>query len=289
MFSKIKKQKLFLLAFLLLVVNFFLFYLEFQSPRRELIFAALDVGQGDALYVESPTGTQILFDAGPPRKVLGQLSRVMPPFDRTIDAIVITNPDLDHIGGFADVLEAYKVEKVFEPGTAGDSKVYQNIKAEIKDRNIPDIVVRRGMRLHLGGGAVIDILFPDRDVSDWTTNDGSVVARLAYGNTSIMLTGDASVDTERIILEENTAARLRSTVLKAGHHGSRTSTSAAFLQAVAPDYAVISTGADNKYGHPHQETLKILNEFGVKILRTDILGAIILKSDGRNVRFSFLK
>src|SRR3989344_1244446 len=205
MFSKIKKQKLFLLAFLLLVVNFFLFYLEFQSPRRELIFAALDVGQGDALYVESPTGTQILFDAGPPRKVLGQLSRVMPPFDRTIDAIVITNPDLDHIGGFADVLEAYKVEKVFEPGTAGDSKVYQNLKAEIKDRNIPDIVVRRGMRLHLGGGAVID------------------------------------------------------------------------------------TGADNKYGHPHQETLKILNEFGVKILRTDILGAIILKSNGRNVRFSFLK
>src|SRR3989344_1323067 len=196
MFSKIKKQKLFLLAFLLLVVNFFLFYLEFQSPRRELIFAALDVGQGDALYVESPTGTQILFDAGPPRKVLGQLSRVMPPFDRTIDAIVITNPDLDHIGGFADALEAYKVEKVFEPGTAGGSQGYQNLKTEKKKKNIPDIVVRRGMRLHLGGGAGVGILFPDRDVSAWTTNDGSVVGKLSYGEISVMLMGDATEETE---------------------------------------------------------------------------------------------
>src|SRR3990167_252616 len=287
--DKVKINFILIIVLILLVSDGFLFYLDFKNSGRGFTFAMLDIGQGDALFVESPSGTQVLIDAGPPRKILGALSRVMSPFDRKIDVIIVTNPDQDHIGGFLDVLKVYKVGAVLEPGTFNDSKTYQNLKEEVKNKKIQEILARRGMRLHLGGGAVIDILFPDRDVSDWTTNDGSVVARLAYGNTSIMLTGDASVDTERIILEENTAARLRSTVLKAGHHGSRTSTSATFLQAVAPAYAVISTGADNKYGHPHQETLKILNEFGVKILRTDILGAIILKSDGRNVRFSFLK
>src|SRR3989344_623040 len=106
-----------------------------------------------------------MFDAGPPRSVLGPLSRVMSPFDKTIDAIVITNPDADHIGGFLDILKNYKVGKVFESGTVNDSKIYQNLKTEIKNKNIPNILAKKGMRLNIGGGARIDILFPDRDVS----------------------------------------------------------------------------------------------------------------------------
>ncbi|MEK6827274.1 MAG: MBL fold metallo-hydrolase, partial [Nanoarchaeota archaeon] len=100
----------------------------------------LDIGQGDALFIESPTGTQILVDAGPPRKVLSKLSGVMSPFDRSIDAIIITNPDQDHIGGFLDVLKVYQVGKVFEPGTINDSKIYQNLEDEIKNRNISKIL-----------------------------------------------------------------------------------------------------------------------------------------------------
>ena len=239
----------------------------------------LDVGQGDSLFIESPTGTQILFDAGPPRKVLSQLARVMSPFDRTLDAIVITNPDADHIGGFADVLKTYKVGQVFEPGTISDSKTYQNLEQEIKNKKIPDILARKGMRLHLGGGAVIDILFPDRDVFDWSSNDGSIVAKLTYGKTSIMLTGDATAKTEKIILSENSGAQLDSTILKVGHHGSRTSSSTEFVKAVSPAYALISDGRDNKYGHPHQDTLDTFSSFGIKILRTDILGTIIFSCD----------
>src|SRR3989338_5382084 len=113
------------------------------------------------------------------------------------------------------------------------------------------------MKLNLGGGTFLDILFPDRDVSTFETNDGSVVARLSYDNTSIMLTGDATTKTEKIILDENPNEMLHSTILKVGHHGSRTSTSYAFVQAVAPEYAIISDGEDNKYGHPHKETLDI--------------------------------
>ncbi len=178
---------------------------------------------------------------------------------------------------------------VLEPGTINNSKTFQNLKTEIKNKNIQDVLARRGMRLDIGGGAVIDILFPDRDVSGWTSNDGSIVARLSYGNTSIMLTGDATMKTEKIILGENTPAQLASTILKVGHHGSRTSTSADFVKAVLPTYAVISDGKDNKYGHPHPETLQTLAQFGAKILRTDLLGTIIMKSDGVNATFSFQK
>jgi beta-lactamase superfamily II metal-dependent hydrolase len=145
------------------------------------------------------------------------------------------------------------------------------------------------MKMDLGGGVVINILFPDRDVSSWATNDGSVVARLSYGKTSIMLTGDAPMKTEKIILGEFSPPELASTILKVGHHGSRTSTSPSFVKTVSPVYALISDGKNNKYGHPHQETLDTLNSLGVKILRTDLLGTIIMKSDGKNATFSFDK
>jgi competence protein ComEC len=249
----------------------------------------LDVGQGDAILVESPTGTQILFDAGPPKKILGQLTRVMPPLDRHIDAIVITNPDADHIGGFSDVLKMYKVGQVFEPGTFNDSRTYQNLEDTIKNKKIPDILLKKGMRLDIGGGAVIDVLFPDRDVSMWDSNDGSVVAKLTYGNISIMLTGDATAETEKIILEEFSSVDIHSTVLKVGHHGSRTSSSPSFVRAVNPTFAVISDGKDNTYGHPHIQTLDTLTQFGAKIFRTDTRGTILMKSDGQKLNFSFAK
>ncbi len=239
----------------------------------------LNVGQGDALFIESPTGTQILMDGGPAKKVLNELPRVMSPFDKSIDALIITNPDADHIGGFLDILKTYKVDVVFESGTLSDSKTFQNLKNEIKNKNIPDILAKKGMVLNIGGGAVIDILFPDRDVSSWSTNDGSVVTQLIYGKNKIMLTGDATTKTEKIILEEFSPAQLKSALLKVGHHGSRTSTSPSFVQAVAPIYALISNGKDNKYGHPHKETLDTLEQFGAKILRTDLLGTIIMKCD----------
>jgi competence protein ComEC len=254
-----------------------------------LTFAVLDIGQGDGIFIESPSGTQILIDGGPQKSILGKLTSVMSPLDKNIDAIIITNPDADHIGGFLDVLKKYKVEKVFEPGTFNDSKTYQNLKNEIKRQNIPDILAKKGMRLDMGGGVFIDILFPDRNVSSWNSNDGSIVAKLTYGLTSIMLTGDSTKETENIILSNSTNSQLDSNILKVGHHGSHTSTSKSFVKAVSPKYAVISLGKNNKYGHPHKETLDTLQEFGVKIFRTDLLGTIIMKSDGQKEVFSFAK
>src|SRR3989344_997214 len=128
-----KTYNLLVLVLLLLMATIFLFYQDYKSSKQLLTFAMLDVGQGDALFIESPTGAQILIDGGPPRKILSQLARVMSPFDKSIDAVVITNPDQDHIGGLLDVLKVYSVDKVFEPGTMNDSKTFQNLKTEIKN------------------------------------------------------------------------------------------------------------------------------------------------------------
>ena len=277
--TETKKYFLPILIILLLIISTFLIYLDWQNSHKKFTFAMLDVGQGDALFIESPTGTQVLIDGGPPRKILGSLKRVMSPFDKSIDAVIITNPDQDHIGGLSDILKFYKVGKVFESGTWSDSKIYQTLETEIKNKNIPNILAKKGMRLDLGDGVVLDILFPDQDVTDWQTNDGSIIAKLSYGNISFMLTGDATTETEKIILKENSFQKLKSDVLKLGHHGSRTSTSREFLEAVSPRVALISVGTKNKYGHPHQEIINILDEFKMKIFRTDLSGTILIKCD----------
>ncbi len=289
MFEK-SKRYLFLALFLALFTSVLVIvYLNFSHKKSELTFAMLNVGQGDALYIESPTGTQVLVDGGPAKKILSRLSRVMPLFDRSIDALIITNPDADHIGGFLDVLKTYKVGQVFEAGTFNDSATYKNLKNKINEKNIPVSLAKKGMRIDLGGGAIIDVLFPDRDVSDWTTNDGSIVAELVYGDTKVILTGDATTETEKIVLENNILESLDVDILKVGHHGSRTSTGKEFVKVLSPAYALISSDGGKKYGHPHQETLDTLKSFGVKILRTDLLGSIIMKSDGKVETFSFMK
>jgi competence protein ComEC len=211
--------------------------------------------------------------------VLGELAQVMPMFDRSLDMIIVTNPDLDHIGGFLDVLDHYKVGAFMEPGTYNTSETYKNLKTKVQDKNIKEILARRGTEIDLGGGAMLEILFPDRDVSDWTTNDGSVVARLTYGENSFMLMGDSTIETEKLVLAENPPESLDSDILKVGHHGSRTSTSENFLKAVTPEYALISLGKDNKYNHPHREVLDVLDAFGAKVLRTDQDGTILFKCD----------
>jgi len=254
------------------------------QENTRLKVAYLDIGQGDAIYIEAPNGHQMIIDGGPPGALLPALREVMPFSDRSIDVIMVTNPDQDHFAGFIDLLDTYEVGAVIESGTFNKSKIYARLETMIGEKEIPKIIARRGMQVDLGSGVHLDILFPDRDVSAWTPNDGSIVAKLVYGNTAIMLTGDATQKTESYILSGSEASKqagnLASNILKVGHHGSRTSTSDAFVKAVDPEYAVISDGRDNKYGHPHQETLDTLNKYGAKILRTDLLGTIIFESDG---------
>lgn len=278
-----KQARLGILA-VLLVANFFVWSKLLAEERgRELEVAFLDVGQGDAIFIEAPNGNQILIDGGPGKSVLAELSKVMPVYDRSIDAILVSNPDKDHIGGLLEVLKTFEVGAVLEPGTKPDTAIYQEFEKAVADEGATKILARRGMKIVMDEetGTVLSILFPDRNVAETKTNDGSIVAKLTYGNTAVILTGDAPEGIERYLVLLD-GANLQSDLLKVGHHGSRTSTSAEFLAAVAPAAAVISVGENNSYGHPNQETLARLKAAGAEIFRTDQNGTIIFVSDGRS-------
>jgi beta-lactamase superfamily II metal-dependent hydrolase len=268
-----------ILTMLILAVSV-VWYAVYNQRPHGLRFVMLDIGQGDALYIEGPNGTQVIVDGGPGDALLGQLSKVMSPFDRSIDLIINTNPDKDHFEGFIPLLDRYSVGAFMEAGTdASANPLWVELKKKVTDKHIPDIVARRGQRIDLGSGAYIDVLFPDRDVTGLSHNDGSIVAKLVYGKTSVMLTGDSTQIIEKYLLSID-AASLDSDILKVGHHGSKTSTSPEFVQAVSPEIAVMSSGKDNMYGHPNQETLDTLAKNNVEALDTCTMGMISFESDG---------
>jgi competence protein ComEC len=283
----IKKYWKLCIVGILIITNSFIWYAVYQeSPKRFTTVAFLNIGQGDSIYIESPTHEKILVDGGPPKNILNELSKVMPFYSRSIDTLIITNPDADHFAGFIDVLDHYNVKRIIEPGTKTDTKTYLEFESKVKEKNISVVIAKRGMDLKLGGDADLKILFPDRDVSDLTTNEGSIVSKLIYKNNSVMLTGDAPNSTEEYVMSLN-QDEVKSDVLKAGHHGSRTSASEPFVRAVNPREVVISAGVKNKYGHPHKETVDLFNKMKIPILGTYQMGTIIMKLDGINIETNF--
>lgn len=242
----------------------------------------LDVGQGDAIFVETPTKKQVLIDGGKNRKVVSELGKIMGFGDRTIDIMVATHPDADHIGGLPEVVERYEVELFLEPGVEAEKSLNDELHSRLEENGVEMLQARRGQVIDFGDGVKLIILFPDRDVSNYDANDASVVSKLVYGEKSFLLTGDSGIKTETDMIY-HISEFLDSDVLKAGHHGSRTSTSYDFAQAVSPMYAVISAGKNNSYGHPHKEVLQILQKVGSKIFNTAERGTITFKTDGENL------
>ena len=251
------------------------------TPSGVLTVAVLDVGQGDSMYIESPTGQQLVIDGGPGSALLQALPDVMPMGDRSLNAIVETHPDADHISGFIELLARYSVALFIKPGIEKDTATARALEQEVADKKIPTYIARRGMWLELGGGAEFRILYPDRDVSHTTkTNDGGVVARLVYGKTTVLFMADVSSAVEsRLVLLDG--AGLKSDILKVAHHGSKYSSASAFLSSVSPASAIISVGK-NSYGHPTDQALSRLEAYSGEILRTDQAGTIVFVSDGEN-------
>ena len=223
MFSLNRHFKFYFLGFLF-AATFFVWYAVFARGDQRLTVAFLNVGQGDAILISTPDDQQILIDGGPDSAVLSGLSRVMPFYDRSIDVVVATHPDMDHIGGLIDVLERYNVEFVIDPGAKSDTAVYGGLEKTIAKKGIKKILARRGMKVVLQNGAYLLILFPDRDVADMDSNDASIVAKLVYGDTSFLLTGDSPKKIEHYLASIDPNS-LNVDVLKAGHHTSSTSPS----------------------------------------------------------------
>ncbi len=254
-----------------------------ENRHGILTFTVLNIGQGDALFIESPTGTQVVIDGGPGNALMREISAVMPWYDKHIDMIVVTNPDLDHYEGFLSLLDSYSVDSFLESGTNSTTETYALLRQKITDKKIPRIVGKRGQVIDIGGGAYIQVLFPDRDATNMSSNDGSLVARLIYGDTSVMLQGDSTDNIEHYLVQLD-GDKLKSTILKAGHHGSRTSSSEEYVEEVSPAWTVMSSGIDNSYGHPHKETLATLEKLKIPALDTCAMGRIVFHSDGKEFK-----
>ncbi|MBU0646372.1 MBL fold metallo-hydrolase [Patescibacteria group bacterium] len=269
------------LALALLSLAFTIFFLEsYQSlgQSRELKVWFFDVGQGDAIFIETPNHQQILIDGGPGSSVLSKLGGVMLPWDKSIDAIFFTHPDADHITGLIPVLERYEVAAIYETGLDGPTQTMQTLEAAIVAEGAAHEIIAAPQTFQIDG-LTIRVLSPapgfdGQMIKD--TNAASVVCELIFKDTSILLAGDATADQE----PDYGPLAGDVDVLKVGHHGSLTSTGVALLNAVTPEIAIISVGVDNRYGHPHPAVLERLNQRGITVFRTDQDGDILLISRG---------
>lgn len=253
------------------------FYLRDDSLK--VVF--FDVDQGDSIFIETPQKHQILMDGGPsPEKILEKLGKEMPFYDRSIDVLILTHPEADHLRGLLEVLKYYKVNYVLYTGIEKDTltdKEWENLLKEKK----PDIIFAKAGEEIISGKTRLEVIYPfekmPHKVYKENVNDTSVVILLNYGNISFLFTGDISKKVEEKIAEKES---IKSDILKVAHHGSKTSSSDIFLKAVNPEIAVISVGKDNRYGYPHKEVLERLKKYGIQIFRTDKEGDIIIKTNG---------
>ncbi len=280
-------NRIFYIVLVLAFVNLLLWALVISANTKNDIMQVyfLDIGQGDSTLIVAPNGRKLLIDGGPDSGVLNELGRSMGFFDRTIDVVLATHPDQDHIGGLPMVIERYKVNNFID--SIGDSQTssYQALENLVKEENIKTYFGKRGMLIVLdrAHGVYLHLLYPVADDFKFKeTNDLSAVAKLVYGDTSIMLTGDAPKIVESM-LDSTDGKYLKSTILKVGHHGSDTSSSRSFVEMVNPYFAVISAGLNNRYGHPKAITIKTLADSGVEILETAKEGTIVFKSNGIDV------
>jgi competence protein ComEC len=251
----------------------------FGGADARLVVWVFDIGQGDSIFIESPTGKQFLIDGGPDRAVLRKLSDVLPFWDRTLDAVLLTHPHADHVAGLVETLAQYDVAQAYTTGATSNTAVQHAFEADLSDGAPQTVTADHRMSVDLGGGATLDILYPSAPV-DHTPDDPnltSIVALLTYGDTTMLLMGDMPVAHEMEIAD---AIDGPVDILKVGHHGSGGSTSEDFLADVAPRYGVISVGAVNDYGHPHPNTLERLARHRVQLFRTDLDGDIRITSDG---------
>jgi len=279
---------LFFSLIILCVIGSYMFvqYIEVNGlgfKRQGLDVYFLNVGQGDATLFYTETREVILVDGGPDMSVLYELGKSLPFYERTIDLMILTHPDSDHLNGLLDVLERYRVKKIMYTDIVDNSDTYKIFKDLVAFEGAEIIIVKGEENLHFGE-LEVNILYPTQSIQGKSfidTNESSIALRLSYDSIDFLLTGDMPQAQEIGLIKNNHI--VESEVMKAGHHGSKTSSAVEFLHAVKPQYAVISAGVDNSYGHPHYRVLQNFENIGTDILRTDEVGTIHVYTNGREV------
>lgn len=236
----------------------------------------IDVGQADAILVQTPAGETMLIDAGGNDDEQRISAYLQSQQIKSIQVLVGTHPHEDHIGAMDKVIYSFPVEQVYLPKITHNTRTFEELLQAVKNRGLKIKTARAGVSIPLTGVDCIIVSPVDQEYKE--INDYSAVIKLSYGKQGFLFCGDAGETAESAMLAAG--AKLQADVLKVAHHGSSSGSSARFLQAVSPRHAVISCGLDNPYGHPHQETLQRLQKSGINILRTDQSGTIIMSTDG---------
>lgn len=247
---------------------------EPASPTGELKVHFIDVGQGDAILIDLED-TEILIDGGDRSPgVTGYLNQYV---DGPLEVMVATHPHADHIGGLIAVLDAFKVDQIWHNGDTSDSKTYSDFMSGVNSEGAEVHIAR----LHdvIKAGELELFVHHPADLSG-STNNNSIVLHLAYGDIDFLFTGDAEQEAEGAMMMLSSVQLPEVEILKVGHHGSRTASSADFLAITSPEVAIYMAGVDNSYGHPHAETITALNAIGAQIYGTDVNGTIIVITDG---------
>jgi len=274
-------KKSFLILYILLFLNFliipFVLSLAHQYPLQVSFF---DVGQGDSIFIETPQKHQVLIDGGPSyTRVLEGLSKEMPFWDKEIDLIILSHPESDHMTGLLSVLENYQVDNILWTGIEKEGEKFETWKRMISEEGANIYYANRGDEIIMND-VVLEIISPEESLKGKEfkeSNNTAVVAKLLYGDSSFLFTGDISSKIEKLLSD------IDIDVLKVAHHGSKYSTSSDFLEKVTPLIAVIQVGK-NSYGHPTEEVLTRLLNSGIKVLRNDTNGSIKIVSDGINYK-----
>ena len=271
-------------AYLSILIGFIfcLYANQMWTVRDQLIVNFLDVGQGDSILIQTPHGRTVLIDGGPGSSLLERLNEATSFWMKDIDMIVSTHPDLDHLEGLVEIVERYEVGFVLLTGVLTDTQLSKSFSNILQEKNIPVVLANPLEDWQIDEGVALDILGPTRSffgkkVKD--TNDTSIVAKLIYGDTSLLLAGDMEKTGEEALLR--TDSDVRADLLKAGHHGSKSSSSVPFLRAVSADEVVMMNGKENSYGHPHLQTLLAFDEQEMDWVSTKDVGTVRYVSDGK--------
>lgn len=281
-----RTKKFILLVSGLLVICTVLFWLVRQQSGQDLEVIYFDVGQGDSIFIKTPSHHKILIDGGPDSSVLAKVGQALPFYDHTIDVMILTHAHSDHVAGLVDVLKRYEVGLILYTDVDHASPDFIEWRDLIDKKDIDMKIAIAGQEYKFGEVS-LEILYPFEYVGDQEfkdLNDSSIIARLEYQDTSFLFTGDASASVEEELLSFYKEEELASDVLKVGHHGSKYSSSLDFLQAADPTKAAIQVGEGNKFDHPHRLILKRLQGLGIEIFRNDEAGDIRMVSDGKEVR-----
>ncbi len=279
-------KKKFSIISLLIFAFIFLFYNLLFTPKKDLnttnkmIVHYIDVGQGDSILIQV-NNKNLLIDAGPKDAKEDLLTYLDSIGLSKLDYIIATHPHEDHIGSMSYVINKYEVEKFYAPKVEHTTSTFEKMVESLITKDLKINIIKAGIdTIDLGEGTNVTVFSPIKEEYS-NLNDYSPIIKIEYGNNSFLFTGDAEAEVEKEVLSKN--PNIKSDVLKLGHHGSSTSTSKTFLNAVNPSIGVISAGVDNKYGHPTNKTLTLLNTNNIKFYRTDLDGTIVLSSNGTEI------